>query len=195
MPRVPGQKETVLQEALDEIAVEQHEAEVWKKLEWDFGKLPESEQPTPPGAQAPAFVLQETLTEMDEGRMGEDGEAVLPREARGTMLVNLDFARLHVTTPEHRQVTSLVPVITLPPVQEQVVPEQVEMAAPLVQEQVAPKEVVPEQAAPEEVEMAEEEVLEEESAGKGDLLDDAQFIFGMREKNLMEDQRAQLEER
>ncbi len=74
-------------------------------------------------------------------------------------------------------------------------PEQVEMAAPLVQEQVALEEVTPEQAAPEEVEMAEEEVLREESAGKGDSLDDAQFIFGTSEKNLTEDQRAQLEER
>ncbi len=84
-----------------------------------------------------------------------------------------------MTMPECRQVTSLVLVITLLPVQEQVVPEQAEMAAPLVQEQVAPEEVAPEQAAPEEVEMAEEEVLQEES-----VPDEAMFMFVVSEKNL-----------
>ncbi len=84
----------------------------------------------------------------------------LPREAQGTTLINLDLAKLHVTTPDHREVTSLVPVITLLPVQEQAVPEEVPMAAPLVQEQVAPEQVAqeqvaPEQVAPEEVEMVE----------------------------------------
>ncbi len=98
--------------------------------------------------------------------------------------------------------TSPVPVIALPPVQEQVVLEQEEMAAPLEQEQVAPEQVeqvAPEEAAPEqvvseEVEMVEEEVLGEESAERGDSLDDAQFIFGTSEKNLTEDQRARLEQ-
>ncbi len=99
---------------------------------------------------------------------------MLPREARGTMPINLDLARLHVTMPDHREVISLVPVITLPPVQEQVVPEQVEMAAPLIQEQVVPEEVMPEEA-----EMAEEEVLGEEP-----VIDEAQLMFGKSEKNL-----------
>ncbi len=110
------------------------------------------------------------------------------------MLVNLDFARLHVTTPEHREVTSLVLVITLPPVQEQVAPEEVKMVMPPVQEQVAPEEIAPEQAVPEEVEMAEEEVLEEEPKERGDILDDVQFLFGRSEKELTEGQRAKLEE-
>ncbi len=61
-----------------------------------------------------------------------------------------------MTTPECREATSPVPVITLPPLQEQVVPEEISMAALLTQEQVAPEEI-----APAEAEMVEEEVLEE----------------------------------
>ncbi len=78
-PRVPGLKETVLQEALGAIVMENDETEVWEKLDQQFGKLPEPEQPTPSGAQAPAVLLQETPAEMEEERMGENGEAMLPR--------------------------------------------------------------------------------------------------------------------
>ncbi len=72
--------------------MEQAEAEAWRELDRDFGELPEPEQPTPSGAQAPVAVLQETPAEVEKERMGEDDETTLPREARGTTLVNLDFA-------------------------------------------------------------------------------------------------------
>ncbi len=122
--------------------------------------------------------------------MEEDDEATLPREARVTTPLNLDLARLHVSTPDHRQVTSPVPVITLLPVQEQVASEEAPTAAPLIQEQVAPEEAAPEPAASEEVEMAEEEVLEEES-----IPDEATFMFGVSKKNLTAEDQAKLEER
>ncbi len=51
-PRVPGPKETALQEALDEIVLRD-------QLDEAFGKLPETEQPAPLGVQAPAISLQE----------------------------------------------------------------------------------------------------------------------------------------
>ncbi len=179
-PTTPGQKEAVLQEALAEIAQEQaaKEAEVWKKLDQIFGELPESGQPTPPCAQAPAVVLQETPAGLEEEREGEDDEVTLPREARGTTLINLDLAKQHVTTPDHHEGTSPVLVITLPPVQEQVVAEEVPMAAPLVHEQVAP----------EEVEMVEEGVPEKDT-----IPDEAMFLYGVSEETLTAGDRARLE--
>ncbi len=83
--------------------------------------------------------------------MEEEDETTLPREAWGTTPINLDLAKLHVTTPDHHEMTSPVPVITLPPVQEQVVAEEAPMAAPLEEEQVAPEETGPEPVVPEEV--------------------------------------------
>ncbi len=65
---------------------------------------------------------------MEEEQTGGDSEAALPRDARDTTPV-MDFARLMASMLEHREVTSLMPLITLPPVQEQVAPEEVEMVA------------------------------------------------------------------
>ncbi len=146
----------MLQEALAELEAEKaekgrKEAQAQKKLDEQLGKLPEPGQPTLSGAQASEVVLQETIVGMEEGREGEADEATLPREARGTTLINLDLSRLHMTTPERPEVTSLVPVITLPPLQEQIVAEEIPMVALPIQEQVAP----------EEAEMVEEEELEE----------------------------------
>ncbi len=56
-----------------------------------FGKLPEPEQPPPPGVEAPAVVLQETAPTEDE-QMGGDSEAVLPRDARGTAAVGAHWS-------------------------------------------------------------------------------------------------------
>ncbi len=100
------------------------------------------------------------------------------------MPINLDLARLHVTTPECREVISPVPMIMLPPLQEQVVAEEVPTAAPLVQEQAAPEEI-----APEEAEMVKEEVLEEQPA-----IDEALLLFGQREENLSVTNRVRLKE-
>ncbi len=165
------------------------EAEARRILERDFGKIAETEQPTPLGAQAPAVVLQETPAELEEEREGEYDEATLPREARGTTPINLDLARLHMTMPERCEVISPVPVITLPPLQEQVVAEEVPMAAPLIQEQVAPEKTAPGTATSEEVEMVKEEVHGEKS-----VPDVAMFMFGVSEQNLMPEDRARLEE-
>ncbi len=75
----------------------------------------------------------------------------MPREAWGTTPLNLDLSRLHVTTPDHHEMTSPMLLITLPLLPEKVVAERAPMA-----EQVALEEV-----APEEVEMGEEEELDE----------------------------------
>ncbi len=71
----------------------------------------------------------------------------------------LDFAKLRVSTPERREVTTL-PV--LPP--------------------------MPEQAGPVDVEMAAEETEETatEEPEEADVLGDAQFLFGKEEKDLMQ---------
>ncbi len=188
----PGQKEAALQEALAAIEVEQaeiEETELREELDRQFGALPEAGQLTPQGAHAPEVVLQETMAGVEEEREGEDDEATLQREARGTMLINLDLAKLHVTMPECRQLTSPVPVITLPPLQEQVVAEGVPMAAPLVQEQAAPEEIAPEEIAPEEAEMAGEEEPKERP-----VPDEAEFLYGPREADLSVTDRARLEE-
>ncbi len=96
------------------------------------------------------------------------------------MPVNLDFARLRVTTPDCREVTSPMPLITLPP----------------VPEQVAPIEDAPVAVASEEVKMAAvEEVVTEEPEEREDAFSDAQMLFGKDEKDLTESQRADLEER
>ncbi len=76
----------------------------------------------------------------------------------------MDFARLMVLTPERQDVTTPPVLPVLPPVPEQAVPANVEMAA--------------------------EEPEEEE-----DVLGDAQMMFGKKEKELMEGERAQLQER
>ncbi len=142
----------MLPEAMEEIAAQED-------LEWDFGKLPEPEQPAPPGVQAPAVVLQETAPTKGE-QMEGDSEAAPPRDAWGTTLV-LDFARLRVSTPERREVTTPpVPLPVLPPVQEQAAPAEVEMA----------------------VEEAEETAMEEPEE---DVLGDTQVMIGKDEKDLM----------
>ncbi len=72
---MPGVKAAVLQEALAELEAEKAENErkevqVQKKLDEQFGELPEPGQPTPSGAQVPEVVLQETMVGMEEGRGG-----------------------------------------------------------------------------------------------------------------------------
>ncbi len=179
----------MLQEALAEIELEKaekerKEAEVQEKLDGQFGKLSETGQLTPPGAQAPAVVLQEPLARMEEAQEGEDDEMTLHREARGTTPINLDLSRLHMTMPECHVVTSPVPVIMLPPLPEQVVVEETPMAAPLAQEQVVPEEI-----APKEAEMGEEEVLEERP-----VIDNAELLLGHHEEELSAEDRAKLED-
>ncbi len=141
----PGQKEATLQEALAELEAakaerERGEVEVQKELDEQFGELPGPEQPTPSGAQALEVVLQEMMAGVEEGQEGEADEATLPRDARGTTLINLDLSKLHMTTPEHREAASLVPVITLLPLQELTVVEEIPMAALPIEEQVAPED-------------------------------------------------------
>ncbi len=144
---------------MDEIAAQED-------LEWDFGKLPKSEQPAPPGAQAPAVVLQETAP-TEEEQMEGDSEAAQPREAWGTMPI-LDFARLRVSMLDHREVTTPPALLeALPPVPEQVAPVNVVMAAD---------------------EVAMEEPEEE------DVLGEVQALFGKKEKDLTEDEQAELVE-
>ncbi len=74
----------------------------------------------------------------------------------------MDFARLHVTMLDRQEVTSPMPVVVLPPVQEQVAPEEVDMTA--------------------------EEVVTEEPEEGGGFLGDAQMLFGKDEKDLMASQ-------
>ncbi len=80
MLRVPGPKKAAFQEAIDEIALREDETAVREELDRDFGKLPEPEQPAPPGVQAPAVILQETAPTEGEW-MDEDSRAALPRDA------------------------------------------------------------------------------------------------------------------
>ncbi len=141
------------------------EIAVREELDQQFGKLPEPEQPAPLGVQALAVSLQEAAP-MEEERMDEESEAAPPREARGTTPI-LDFAKLMVSMLERQEVTT-PPV--LPPVLEQ--------------------------AAPADVEMAEEETEETatEEPEEGDVLGDAQFLFGKKDNDLMQGERANLEE-
>ncbi len=79
--------------------------------------LPEREtsEPTPQGAQASEAILQEPMEEV----AGDDNEAVMPRQARGTTPINLNLAQMHVTTPERpTKLTSPVPIVILAPVAE-----------------------------------------------------------------------------
>ncbi len=133
---------------MDEIALRE-------ELDQQFGKLPEPEQPAPPGVQAPAVSLQEAAP-MEGERMEEESGAAPPRETRGTTPI-LDFARLTVSMLERREVTTL---LVLPPMPEQAAPADVEMAA-------------------EETEETATEEPEEE-----DVLGDVQVLFGKEEKDL-----------
>ncbi len=141
------------------------EIQAREDLEQQFGKLPEPEQPAPPGVQAPAVVLQETP--MEEEQMGGDSEAALPRDARGTT-PTMDFARLQVLMQDRWEVTSPTPVITLPPVPEQVVPDEVEMAA--------------------------EEAATEEPEKEWSVFGEVQAFFGKDEEDLDEVEQADLAE-
>ncbi len=168
------------------------EAEVRQHLEKAFGKLPESGQLTPSGAQAPDVSLQEVPAGLEEERPEED--VTQPREARGTTPINLELDKLHVSMPWCAEVVTPIPVVTLPPVIEQVASEEVEMAAAPAQEQVAPEvetaaPPVTEQVVPDDIEMTEEEVLQERG-----LPTDAMILFGKEEKDLSEEERAKLEE-
>ncbi len=89
--------------------------------------------------------------------MEEESEAAPPREAWGTTPI-ADFAKLSVSTLERQEVTT-PPV--LPPMMEQATPADVEMA----------------------VEETEEMAVEEPE--EGDVLGEAQLMFGKKEKNLM----------
>ncbi len=71
---------------------------------------------------------------------GDNDEAVMPRQARGTTPINLDLAQMHVTTPERpTKPTSPVPVVILAIVAEQAAQEEAQMTAPPEREQVAPE--------------------------------------------------------
>ncbi len=90
--------------------------------------------------------------------MEEESEAVQPREARGTTPI-ADFAKLSVSMPERREVTT---PLVLPPMPEQAVPADVEMVA--------------------------------EEPGEGDVLGEAQLMFGRKEKDLTQGEWAELKE-
>ncbi len=80
----------------------------------------------------------------------------------------MDFARLQVTTPDRREVMSPTLQIVLPP--------------------------VPEQVAPDEVEMAAEEAATEEPAREQIVLGEAQALYGKDEEDLDEIEEAGLAE-
>ncbi len=117
-----GPKQTALRQALD-VA---------------FGSLDES---APPGVQAEDVSLQEAVPVEGE-RMEEASETALPREAICTTPV-ADFAKLTVSMgmPEWQEV-STPPM--LPPVPEQVGPQDMEMAAPELDSIILEEEVMPE---------------------------------------------------
>ncbi len=154
---------------------EREERQLREELNQTFGVLPEHEtgEPTPQGAQAPEAVLQEPMEEAP----GDDDEAVLPRQARGSTPINVDLAKMHVTTPERpTKLTSPVPVVTLAPVLEQAAQEEVPTAALPEKEQVAP----------ERAEMGEAEA--EAVVAEPPPLDVAELLYGHREEDLTEEQ-------
>ncbi len=81
---------------------------------------------------------------------------------------------MHVTTPERpAKPASPVPVITLAPVAEQVAQEEVSMAAPPEQEQVAPER---------------DETGEAGVEAELPPLEETQILYGCQEKDLTEEQ-------
>ncbi len=178
--RALGEKEAALWDALAVIAAEQErereEQKIREELDRTFGVLPDHEtgEPTPQGAQAPEAVLQEPMEEAP----GDDDEAVLPRQAGGSTPINLDLAKMHMTTPERpTKPTSPVPVVILAPVAEQAAQEEALMTAQPEQEQVAPER--------DETGEAEAEAVVVEPPP----LDAAEHLFGQREEDLTEEQR------